>query len=304
MIYEKDISVIIPCWRGAIKYLPKLLSSIPENDGIEVIIVDNSKDPVSRNDIDSQRDFTLLHSSPNLHAGGSRNIGMASAAGKWLLFADSDDYFAQGAFDVFYSKINSDADIIFSKPVGIFEDSGEYAERGGQYAKMVHDFCQNKGYEKPIRLLFDVPWCKLIRHSFVDKYNLQFDEIRAGNDVFFSVTAGFYANKIDAVDVVTYVVTVNRGSLTNLRNYEVSKARLVAKLRRNKFLKEKNLAGYQYSVMVHLKESFEFGISATCEFFGLVLKYRQNPFIGWQRWLSTFNRRRKKSKMTERYLVK
>ena len=92
MTYNKDFSVIVPTWRGAIKYLPRLFDSIPEKEEIEIIVVDNSKDPVSKTEIQSEREITLLHSAPERHAGGSRNDGMAVAKGKWLLFADSDDF--------------------------------------------------------------------------------------------------------------------------------------------------------------------------------------------------------------------
>ena len=49
-----DFSVVVPCWRGAINYLPRLFDSIPEKEGIEIIVVDNSKDPVRREEIDSR----------------------------------------------------------------------------------------------------------------------------------------------------------------------------------------------------------------------------------------------------------
>ena len=98
-MYTKDFSVIVPTWRGAIKYLPRLVDSIPNKKGIEIIVVDNSKESVSRAEIKSDREIILLHSAPERHAGGSRNDGMAIAKGKWLLFADSDDYYTCDAFD-------------------------------------------------------------------------------------------------------------------------------------------------------------------------------------------------------------
>ena len=62
MTEQIEFSVIIPVWRGAIEYLPQLLGSIPVRKGIEIIVVDNSKDPVSRDEIKSERDFLFLHS--------------------------------------------------------------------------------------------------------------------------------------------------------------------------------------------------------------------------------------------------
>ena len=96
MIYTKDFSIIIP-HRDSVQYLPKLFSSIPDSDGIEIIIVDNSPEPISKDSIGVDREFQLLYSSPSRGAGGARNVGVENAHGKWLLFLDADDYFAEGA---------------------------------------------------------------------------------------------------------------------------------------------------------------------------------------------------------------
>ena len=101
MTYTKDFSIIVPVWRGAAHFLPTLFDSIPNKDGIEIIVVDNSKDPLLREEIKSNRDIILLHSAPERHAGGSRNDGIAIAKGKWLLFADADDYYTPDAFDIY-----------------------------------------------------------------------------------------------------------------------------------------------------------------------------------------------------------
>lgn len=302
--YTKDISVIVPCWRGAIKYLPKLLSSIPEKEGIEIIIVDNSKTPVSREEIDSKRDFKLLHSAPERHAGGSRNEGISAAKGKWLIFADADDYFTDGAFDVFYSKINSEAELIYTKPDGIYEDTGEHSGRGDKYASLVHEYCLGTIDEIMLRLKFATPWCKMVSHSLVDSKGLKYDEIRAGNDIYFSLTSGFYASTVEAVDTVTYITTVNRGSLTKLRDYEVIKARLYSKLHCNQFLREHGLTEYQHSIMFAFAEAKRFGVRTVWEFLKMTVKYRQNPFVGCNRWLMTFSRNKKDEKRDNKYIVK
>lgn len=302
--YSKDISVIVPCWRGAIKFLPKLLSTIPENEEIEIIIVDNSRIPVSREEIDSERAFKLLHSAPERHAGGSRNEGISSATGKWLIFADADDYFTDDAFDVFYSKLNSEAELIYTKPDGIYEDTGEHSGRGDKYASLVHEYCLGTIDEKLLRLGFATPWCKMVSHSLVERKGLKFDEIRAGNDIYFSLTSGFYASKVEAIDTVTYITTVNRGSLTKLRDYEVIKARLYSKLHCNQFLRQHGLSRFQHSIMFAFAEAKRFGVRKVWEFLKMIVKYRQNPFVGCNRWLLTFFRNKENEKRDNKYIVK
>lgn len=304
MNYNKDFSVIVPTWRGAIKYLPRLFESIPDKEGIEIIVVDNSKEPVSRDEILSQREITLLHSEPERHAGGSRNDGIIAAHGKWLLFADADDFYSENAFDIYYSKIDTDAEIVYTGMGGIYEDTGEPSDRGDYYARIVHEFCTGMIDEYALRLSFASPCCKMVSHELVDREGLKYDEIRAGNDIYFSLTSGYLAQKITAVDAVTYIASVNRGSLTKRRDYEVIKARLYSKLHCNQFLNEHGHTGRQQSVMFALAESRHYGIKAMLEFVKMIVKFRQNPFVGWRNWIGTAKRNSKVDKRESKYIVK
>lgn len=304
MIEGINISIIVPVWRGAVKFLPKLLDSVPANDDIEIIVVDNSKEPIARSDINSQRSFSLLYVTPERHAGGSRNEGIKAAQGKWIIFADADDYFTPDAFDIFYSHIDSDSDIIFTKPEGIYEDTGERSDRADQYIKLVHGFCTGEVSEEDLRLGFGTPWCKMIRRDLVVREKLRFDEIRASNDIYFSLTSGYYANKIEADDRTTYIVTVNRGSLTQHRDYEVIRARLEGKLHCNKFLKAHNLGYRQRSVMFALAEARNFGFSAFLRMAWMIIRAGQNPFVGWRNWMKTARVTEIKDKVDNKYIVR
>ena len=303
MIYNKDFSVIVPVWRGAIKYLPKLFDSIPDKDGIEIIVVDNSKDPVNRSEINSDRAITLLHSAPERHAGGSRNDGIAAANGKWLLFADADDFYTPDAFDIYYEHLNTEAEIVYTGMGGVYADTGEKSDRGDVYIQKVHKYCVGEADETILRLSFSSPCCKMVSHALVDREKLRFDEIRASNDVYFSLTTGYYAIKIEAVDVITYIATVNRGSLTKRRDYEVIKARYYATLHCNQFKKEHGIKQYQHSVMYFLFESRRFGILKMWEFIKMLVEYKQNPLLGWSKWLNTFKQNKKTEAKDKHYIV-
>ena len=303
MSYTKEFSIIVPIWRGAIKFLPKLLDSIPEKEGIEIIVVDNSKDPVSREEIKSAREIVFLHSAPERHAGGSRNDGIAAAKGKWLLFADSDDFYTDDAFDVYYSMLDTDAEIVYTGMGGIYEDTGERSERGDRYAKAVHDYLAGTRSELELRLHFSSPCCKMVSHALVDRHNLRYDEVVASNDMYFSMLSGYYAKSIAAVDKVTYIATVNRGSLTKRKGYETTLSRFQVRLRCNEFLRKHDLNEYQGSCLNRFTELCKLGIRPALKGVWLILKYRQNPFIGYQRWHSSYKRKRINTERESKYIT-
>jgi hypothetical protein len=144
----------------------------------------------------------------------------------------------------------------------------------------------------------------MVSHDLVNRYNICYDEILAGNDVYFSLLTGYYAQKIAAVDKVTYIATVNRGSLTKRRDYEVVRSRLYSKLHCNKFLREKGFANQQHSVMYALVESRRFGLSKTWEFICMIVKFHQNPFVGIQNWSKTLWKSSRNQKKDEKYIIK
>lgn len=304
MTEQIEFSVIIPVWRGAIKYLPKLLSSIPVRKGIEIIIVDNSKDPVSRDEIQSERDFVFLHSAPERHAGGSRNDGIVAAKGKWLIFADADDYFSQNAFDVFYKYKDSDSEIVYTCPQGVYIDTKDYSDRGKHYYDMVCDFLDGKKTEEDLRYGFGTPWAKMISHDLVDREHLRFDEIRASNDIYFSATTGYYARKIDADRSITYYVTVNRGSLTRRRDFESLNARLYGSAHRNQFFRKHGLKNRQTSVMAILYKARKLSLMQKLELVKTLIKLKQNPFIGWRNWVFSFAKAKEREEKEHSYIIK
>ena len=281
-----DFSVIIP-HRNSIALLPKLLNSIPESDRIEVILVDNSPTPIIKENVGVTRDFHLLYSAPERGAGGARNEGIKNAHGRWLLFADADDYYAEGAFDIFYKYIQEKAEIIYFCAEGIYIDTGQRSTRGDHYTHLVQGYLAGEIVENKLRLEFHVPWAKMVSKELVDRKGLWYDEVVASNDEYFSLLSGYYAKKIIAVDQIVYIVTVSEGSLTKRLDKDVILSRFAVHLRCNKFIKQHKLPEYQKSIMNYLCQSLRFGLKPFLNCCGLLIKYRQNPFVGWRNWGST-----------------
>lgn len=301
-----NFSVIIPHFskNGDTKMLQKLVDSIPTRNDIEVLVIDNSKIKIDIEWISNYSNITLYYSDNNRGAGGARNVGIENAHGKWLIFADADDYFTDDAFEIFNQYINSDVDLIYFSMSGIYLDTGEYSNRGESYTNLVKNFLSGKIKEEQIRLNFSSPCSKMVRTDLVREYRIRYDEVLASNDVFFSTLVGYYANKILAVDKVVYIATVTRGSLTKRRDFPVIFSRFEVSLRRNKFLKEHGLGKYQGSVMYYI---YEMILLSSCNIFKVVcmlFKYRQNPCIGMSKWYKSYLKNRRNTKYNQKYIVK
>ena len=297
-----DFSVIIP-QRNSVHTLKRLFDSIPESDRIEIILVDNTPTPITKEEVGGDRDYLLLWSDPSRHAGGARNVGMQAAKGKWLVFADADDYFTENAFDAFYSVFESEADVIYFKATGIYTDTGEYSNRAEAYTNMVTD-CLEKNDSLPLRLKHIVPWAKMIRRSFVVEKKILFDEVRAANDAMFATKSGYYASSIGVSQEVVYVVTVSKGSLTHKRDFEVLHSRYIVALRRNQFLKQQGLKNFQSMVIHYLYQGKDYGLKSLCMMLKEAFNYRQNIFINCKKLFPGFRRYLKSEKKNSKYIVK
>ena len=299
---DKNFSLIIP-QRNSISTLPRLFASIPEREDIEILLVDNTPEPITKEQVGAGHDYQLLWSSPTRFAGGARNEGMDHAKGKWLIFADADDYFAPNAFEVFEQYRNSDADIIYFCADGVYPETGERSEQADLYTNLVSNYLKNPNNEWGLRLSFHVPWAKMVRRSFVEENHIRYDEVVANNDDYFSLQSGYFAKKIEAVDKVVYLYVVSHGSLMRRRSYEVMRTRYEVILRCNQFKKQHGLSNYQGSVMYFLAESRHYGVKAMWEFFTLLFKYHQNPFIGMSNWFKTAKRKKNKEKKDAAFIV-
>lgn len=283
MFRDIDFSVIVP-HSNSPQFLPRLLQSIPNSDRIETLIVDNSPIPITKADIGVERDYTLLYSSPQKGAGGARNLGIEHAKGKWLIFVDADDYLKEDAFDIFYSHLDEEAEVIYFCSDCIFSDTQEHSDRSDIFNQMVKDYLSGNIPEAKIRMHFFTPWPKMVSHALVKRHNIRYDEVVASNDVYFSMLVGFYADKIKAVNDIVYIATVNKGSLTMRHDPAVILARFEVYLRFNRFVRNHGLSNYQRSIMYLLVRALKCGAHPFVTCLGLLFRYKQNPFVGATKW--------------------
>jgi len=119
------VSIIIPVYNVE-KYLRKCLDSVINQTlkEIEIIIVNDCSPDNSEDIILEYKDSRIVYikNKNNLGSGGSRNIGLSLAKGKYLSFIDPDDLLNELMYEkMFKLGIDNDLDLIECKIVKINE---------------------------------------------------------------------------------------------------------------------------------------------------------------------------------------
>lgn len=104
-----NFSIIIPT-KNIPDLLQRCLESIPQRSDIEIIVVDDNSDreivDVKNYPGTNNQQVKIIFLPESKGAGYARNIGLTIAKGKWILFADSDDYFSEKFSDILDRYIN------------------------------------------------------------------------------------------------------------------------------------------------------------------------------------------------------
>lgn len=212
-----DISIIIP-HRNIPLLLERCIQSIPVSTNMEVIIVDDNSNG-SKVDFDrfpgkDRPDTKVIFTKESKGAGYARNIGLKHAIGKWILFADADDFFEPDAFEIVSEYIHSEYDIVFFSAISRMSDNlNIVSHRMDFYVKRLKSHNYNLA-----RYNSNWPVLKLIKHQLIIDNHLRFDEIPLSNDMYFSCMAGIKANKVEIDERNLMCITERSGSLSYHRH--------------------------------------------------------------------------------------
>lgn len=227
---EKKLSIIVPHY-NSFTTLQTLIESIPEREDIQIIVVDDNSTEGFEELVEYAKikEFELFRNDSSFHsAGRCRNIGVSRAKGKWLLFADADDYFVENAWDIIDSHMEDANELIFFPPTSKDLSTGALASRHVKLAKYVENYCNTKSKETEVylRYLSDVPYSKLISRELVEQNQILFDETRVANDVMFSARVACNAKIIAADNRVIYCITQSAGTLMTSRTRKDMRTRV------------------------------------------------------------------------------
>lgn len=212
-----NYTIIIPHYNCP-ELLMRLLASIPIREDVQVIVVDDCSpgfDGYKDQYEELSRPYLEVYRTPRGgSAGRARNIGLKYAKGKWLTFADADDFFDYKLEEMMDKYVDNGADILYFNRRSVYSDDiSKPANRQDHYDGYFKKYAE-EGNEDLFRFTYDSPVGKFIKTAIVMNNNIRFDEIRYGNDCYFSTATGCMAKKILPVNYPLYVVTVRTSSLT------------------------------------------------------------------------------------------
>lgn len=188
--------------------LLRLISSIPQREDIEIIVVDDNSDEGKKANVSRPDVRTIyLDKEHSNGAGHARNVGMENATGKWLLFADADDYYNPGFISILDDYKDDDIDTLFYNVT-------DSVERRSSHRRFVTNFDGSKSASDNILFLVFGPWRKMLRTNYVKLYGFQFEEIPKDNDHLFSLLTSYFSKKWKVDKRSVYTLTCYNESIT------------------------------------------------------------------------------------------
>lgn len=250
--HKIQYSIIIP-HKNIPHLLTRCLRSIPERDDLQIIIVDDNSDT---NIVDfssfpglNKPNTEVYFTKDGKGAGYARNIGISYAKGKWLIFADADDFFNECINEAMNKYINSKADIIFFQSDTVNSDTGiKIKSRGNHYNNWLQKSIKKNTILDEVRFKINPPWGKFFSNELVNKNNIRFDEVITANDVMFSTKCGYNAKSIIIDLSIIYCSTIRIGSLDLTHNELFINSRFNVALRHFKYLKSVNKEKYHMNI--------------------------------------------------------
>lgn len=277
-----NYSIIIP-HKNIPELLQRCLDSIPRRDDIQIIVVDDNSDS-DKVDFDhfpglGEKCVEIYFTKEGKGAGYARNVGLEHAKGKWLLFADADDFFNPCFLDSIDKYKQSEYEIIYFEVNSVFSDSLKIANRDGRINELIEAAVLSNNFDE-IRFKLYGPVSKMICRKLIYENSLCFEERIVANDIWFSVTSGFYAQKVIADRAKIYCLTVCEGSLELLVTKKRCDERLAAAFKVNNFLRSKGLFEYRFNVCAYLKFYSYFGFRVLLlNFYRICDHYRGTYFL-------------------------
>lgn len=227
------LSIIVPAY-NAEKTIGRLIDSIVSQkyDNYELIILnDGSKDNTYKVISEYAKKYENVIAIDKINTGVSdtRNEGLKIAKGKYIVFADADDYYSNVFFQEIIPEIKKENFelLVFNANVMNYEEimydlipkkykSGIFIEKYGLQKYLQGEFCHKIG---------NVPWNKVYINEIIKKNKIVFNtEKKYGEDLLFNL---IYTSKITKYNyfnknLYNYCLNMNTTTTTVYREREIN----------------------------------------------------------------------------------
>lgn len=270
-----NYSVVIP-YKDKYEMLVKAVASIPDRSDIQIIIVDNSVNPMASEEVPLKVKAKVVFttSSPSRGAGCARNVGLSYVNSRFVVFLDADDYFTPNAFQSFDKYLTKEFDIVFFEADSVCLKDGTRSTRHEKIHQYIHAYL-NTGEEGPLRYRYVNPIAKMIRADLIKAHNIKFEEVKVSNDAMFSVLTGHYAQRITASPTIVYMITEGDvgSSLTKSHSAENQFIRFQVAVKRYKFITSVGQKKYRPKLLGALRIAlFDYGPKEFLKYIRYALK--------------------------------
>ena len=227
------ISVIVPVYNTE-PYLCCCIDSVL-NQGFkefELILIDDGSTDSSGAICDDyavrDKRVRVIHQE-SVGQGRARNVGMAQAIGKYIIFLDSDDYWMPSTLKTLYSEAERNETQVLLFGAECFFDGIKPKKHynADKYSLRVQNGVVKTGTES-LKISLDhneyysEPWNKFYLLDYLRSYGLLFDEGIIHEDARFSFLVLLYAERVECIGDRLYRYRIRPGSTITSRNYQRS----------------------------------------------------------------------------------
>ena len=268
-----EVSIITVNYNG-LEDTCALIESIPFNENMEVIVVDNASKNQEADIIVQRYPYVIvIRSDENLGFAGGNNLGIQAAQGKYLFLINNDTFFKEFKINALIGRMESTSDIGIICPKIRFSWGNNPIQYAG-YSPLSKITVRNNaiGFGEKDHGQFDTahptPYAHgaamLVRRDAIDKvgimpecYFLYYEEldwsmmfIRAGFQIWYEPTFTIYHKESQTT-----------GQNSPLRTYYLTRNRLLL-VQRNPLEFNKSLAYIYLICIVALRDIFKYALSA------------------------------------------
>lgn len=222
-------SVIVPVYNVE-EYIGQCIDSILKQSykNIQVLLVNDGSEDGSRiicENYKSKDSRIQILDKENGGAASARNMGINNAVGDYILFLDGDDYWNDddALLKINYNLKQSNADVLTFGLRKKFESTGELEQSKYIFNRELIDFkskCNTLKYLIKNNLYISSSCNKVVKRSFIEKYNLKFKDKDLVEDIEWSANILLYSNVIDVMESPFYIYRQRQYSSTHTLTLE------------------------------------------------------------------------------------